>query len=525
MEQLNNVLPESQEVKPADVNYVRKADSPLLNKVRQNFGIFGGISLAFGVLYALLFYKAGFGLNVTLFTTVMIILLTVMMNKLSIPMKKDTYFYYAGAFLLGVSSMLTASAELHFLNTIGTLFLLDLSILHQFHEDINWNFSKHFGKFISLPFRSIAAIGKPFMDSYYFLKNTKLIKNNRTKNIIIGVAVSLPFLWIVILLLSNADLLFQKITKSAFRFIFSPNIISVFLMIIFGFLVCYSIICGAASDSGRTEVEKSGKKADSAIAVTAMTLLCLVYALFCGIQFMYLFSNGLFTLPEGFTYAEYARRGFFELMVVTFINIILMLLCTTFFEENKALRIILIIMTACTYIMIASATYRMFLYIRAYHLTFLRLFVLLSLLIDVFVLAGIIVNIYKKSFPLFRYCVAVVSVCYIAFSFARPDYLIASYQISHDETIDGEDIVFFIRELSMDAAPVVLPLIDDYEPKSISVNRENQYTYYSLDMIENYISSYYDDINATEKDKDIRSFNYSYYKAIQYKNKYLKMNN
>ena len=188
-----------------------------------------------------------------------------------------------------------------------------------------------------------------------------------------------------------------------------------------------------------------------------------LYAVFCTIQLIYLFADGLFTLPTEFTFAEYARSGFFELLAVTIINISLMLICNTIFKDNKLLRFLICFMTSCTYIMIASATYRMLLYISAYHLTFLRIFVLLVLFIDVFILAGIMISQYKKEFPLFRYCVIVISFCYIAFSFTKPDYFIASYLEQHKNVLSMDDMVYLVNDLSLDAAPIVIPLINIQE--------------------------------------------------------------
>ena len=57
---------------------------------------------------------------------------------------------------------------------------------------------------------------------------------------------------------------------------------------------------------------------DGIITLTVLLLLDLVYVLFVAIQFKYFFSG---TLGDGYTYAEYARRGFFELLFVTLINL------------------------------------------------------------------------------------------------------------------------------------------------------------------------------------------------------------
>ncbi|MFR8843973.1 MAG: DUF4153 domain-containing protein [Waltera sp.] len=51
---------------------------------------------------------------------------------------------------------------------------------------------------------------------------------------------------------------------------------------------------------------------------------------FSGIQIFGLFL-GKMQLPEGYTYAQYAREGFFQLLAVSILNLILVLVCLSFF--------------------------------------------------------------------------------------------------------------------------------------------------------------------------------------------------
>ncbi|HWT77137.1 MAG TPA: DUF4173 domain-containing protein [Mobilitalea sp.] len=522
MEQFNMNLPEhsQEEIRPADVvAFERKPESPLLTKVRQNFGLYGGISFIFGAFFAILFYKAGIGLNILLFTLIIVALLTVIMKKLSIPVKSGTNYYYAGAILLALSTTLTASGILQFINFIGILLLLDLSLLHQFYEDRLWEFMKHLLRMIGLPFYCLASVYMPFVDCINFMKHTKVFKNDKTRNIFLGVVISIPFLWMVTALLASADLLFGKLTKKLFDVIFSADIFGIAFMILFGFFACYCIICASVARVGMAE-KQSGAKADSSIAITFMTILSLVYLLFCGIQVAYLFAKGLFVLPAEFTYAEYARRGFFELLAVAIMNVSLILICKAFFQESKLLRVIVTVMTVCTYIMIVSATYRMLLYIGAYHLTFLRLFVLLSLLIIALVLTGVIASEYVQGFPLFQYCVAVVSICYIAFSFSKPDYFIAEYLIDHTVLLDREDMTYLTYELSLDAAPAVHPILADSNRwTNGNLSDENNYdreiNSYDGQTPEFIANDYYQRIASVYSDREIRDFNYAVYLANQ----------
>jgi hypothetical protein len=444
MEQLNNALPIIKEEKTeAAANLQNNMESPLLRQVRQKFEITGFLSLIYGCLYAFSFYDASMGINALFFTGVMVILLILVMKKFDVPMKNTTYLYYCASLLLGLSSSLTANGKIQAMNTIGTIFLLNLSLLHQLHEDGKWEFAEHFGKMIGMLFYGFASIPMPFVDSIRYMKRTRFFKNDRVRNVFLGLLLSVPILWLLIVLLSGADILFSDMTIKIFTTFFSPTIFIIGILILFGFFSCYCILCGAAAQT--RQKERTGyRKGNSAIAETVMFLICIVYAVFCGFQFLYLFAGGFFALPEGITYSEYARGGFFQLLAVTIINVALMVMCTTFFEESRLLRILLTLMTACTYIMIFSAGYRMLLYVAAYKLTFLRLLVLLALVIIALVLAGVIVSVFKKSFPLFRYSVAVITICYISFSLARPDYWIAAYLIQQKPVLEEEDAAFLL---------------------------------------------------------------------------------
>ncbi len=515
MEQQNNVLPVKQEDKcQSALTSEHKPVAPLLDKVRQKFGFYGGISLLFGGLFASLFFRAWIGLNALLFTAIMIAMLYLIMKKLVIKIKTGTWFLYFGALLLGFASFLTASTILQFLNSIGILLLLDLSLLHQLNEDRQWDFTKYIGRMFSLIGYSLITIGMPFTDSVRYMKTTKYLKNERLRNILIGVIVSIPVLLITTTLLSGADQLFGELTGRIFRHVFSSDIFAFFCLLILGFLACYCILCGALMKAD-TDISKPFVKADASIAITFISIVSLMYLVFCGIQILYLFANGLFTLPAEFTFAEYARKGYFELLAVTMINISIILLCRSIFDENKWLRFLVIIMTSCTYVMIASAAYRMYLYITAYHFTFLRLFVVLTLFIDAFVLAGIIISEYNKKFPFFPYCVVVTMACYLVFSFVKPDAFIAASLYKEKEKLNLEDLNYLTQKLSLDAAPYVIAILEDTSRLDLKTQEEPVYGYNEPQTYEDCKTYYFDRITYAEEKSGLRDFNLSLYYAVR----------
>lgn len=470
-------------------------NSTLINKLQHNFGFFGSLSFIFGIIATILFYKAGIGLNSFIFTIIMVSILIIVSKKLKVAIKKDAAYRFIGAILLGLSNVLSSSENLQVLNSIGILLLLEVSLIRLFSVRKSLSFTEDLYNIIKLPFMAFVSLGMFFVNGNRYVKNRKLIKNEKLRNILIGCVIAIPFMIITIALLSSADLLFGKIAKAMFEWILYRDFYVIILLIILGTLFCYSLLYGATKENKSSIQEKA--KANSTIGITVSTLLLLLYILFCSIQILYLFAGGLFSLPDELTYAEYARRGFFELLAVTCFNIILILISVNVFEENRLLRTLLTGITACTYIMIASAAYRMLLYISAYHLTFLRLFVLLFLLIDALLLLGVMISLYRKDFPLFGYSVSVISLCYLIFSFSKPDYHIAKYFITYTEEITSEDITFLTKDLSYDAAPVVVPFL------------KGQYEYNN----NTYIDSYYRGVEIRGDRRDIRDFNFSYQKA------------
>ncbi|WP_409270113.1 DUF4153 domain-containing protein [Neobacillus sp. SCS-31] len=201
------------------------------------------------------------------------------------------------------------------------------------------------------------------------------------KKILIGAAVSLPVLAVVLNLLISADSQFERIL-SGFPDWFSISGETVFRIVaalfytfaFFGFL--------QVNLKRRLEIHqlKNGGPAGLVDPVTALTVLVIldaVYVLFVAVQFKYFFSG---TLGEGFTYAEYARRGFFELVFVSLINLSVTVAVLTF-SKNGGLRLwrtvqgALSVLVLATGVILTSAFMRLMMYEEAYGFTFTRVLV------------------------------------------------------------------------------------------------------------------------------------------------------
>lgn len=437
----------------------RAGEAPLVKKMRENYGFFGRYCLLCGVLFSFCLYKNPNGITWPVLIFGMLGVAYGMLKKIGLTVKKDTAVYCIGMGLLGISTSMTCSGFLVFFNLAGILLLFLTAMMHQFYVDEKWSFPAAVKNLIIICFASAGRIFWPFVHGFAYFTEAREEADEgrrRTTAVGLGILIAAGLLAVIFPMLLRSDLIFKGMFKKAFCNVEFGSCFGVLFLILVGFVSSYGFF-GALCSMQFEETEEKRKAYNPLIAVTFAGILASVYTLYAGIQVLFLFLK-LGGLPDGVTYSEYAREGFFELLFVGVVNFILVLVCMALFRGNKLLNGLLTVICCCTFIMIASAVYRMLLYVQTYHLTFLRILVLWFLILLAFVMAGVTVSIYRKSFPLFRYIVAAVGCGYILFSFARPDRVIAEYNLKHMEKVSMYDVQYLLYCLSDDAAPVAAEL-------------------------------------------------------------------
>ena len=317
---------------------------------------------------------------------------------------------------------------------------------------------------------------RPFSDfvAHIKLKNKDVDTSEKKKTVcavLIGLAIAVPLLLVIVPLLCSADMVFKNIlTTINIDFSLTEELYHTVMMVltaVFVFLSAYAIITSMIAKELKIKVNGLGTK-NPVIAITFTGIIGAVYILFCIIQLLYLFSGSV-ALPKGYTYAEYAHEGFYQLLTVCIINIVMVSVCRSFFKESKVLKALLTAIAGCTYIMIASSAMRMILYIDVYHLTFLRLFVLWFLAVLCFWLAFLIASMYIKKFPVFRAGMVTITIAFLVFIYSNPEYRIAKYDIEasgSNLSAQSSDVSYIKWSLSYDAVPALAGnemLINEYK--------------------------------------------------------------
>ncbi|WP_233476007.1 DUF4153 domain-containing protein [Paenibacillus sonchi] len=201
-------------------------------------------------------------------------------------------------------------------------------------------------------------------------------------------------------------------------------------------------------------------KVDPVILTTILTVINTVYVLFVSLQFSYLFGAWDGILPEGSTYADYARSGFLELILVTSINFVLLLLSLHSTGPAAArlrtiVNFLLYILVLCSVVMLYSAYSRLALYEEAYGYTYIRFLVHAFMIFLGLLLVLAAVRISRVHFPLAPCCLALGLFSYVLINYIGMDHIIAKQNIQRYETSGILDTSYLSR-LSPDVTPLLI---------------------------------------------------------------------
>ncbi|MCC9704975.1 DUF4173 domain-containing protein [Streptomyces sp. MNU76] len=185
-----------------------------------------------------------------------------------------------------------------------------------------------------------------------------------------------------------------------------------------------------------------------------------LFAVFNAVQLAVLFGGYDAVLKEtGQTYAQYARQGFWQLLMATLLTLLVIVIALRWAprtrpSDRSLVRGVLGTLCVLALVVVASAVRRMDMYVEAYGLTRLRISVLtvelwLGLVIVLIMAAGV-----WGARWLPRAVAASAVAVVLAFGLVSPDGLIAERNVERYETTGRFDLPY-ARGLSADAVPAL----------------------------------------------------------------------
>ena len=290
-----------------------------------------------------------------------------------------------------------------------------------------------------------------------------------------GLLVAAPLVAVFGALFMSADAVFEALVTSVFRFDVEWLLGHVLLFSVLAWLAAgylHGFLTGTALPLLSDSLDRSGPGAVTARGpagttevITALSAVALLFLLFVAVQSRYLFgADTLVQVTPGLTYADFARRGFFELVFASVLVVPLLLVAdwvtgerggraAWVFRSVAGLQIVLVLAVA------ASALHRLRLYYESYGLTASRLYALVLLVWIAAMLCWLAATVLRGRRERFAFGALTSGLATIALLFAvNPDAVVARTNVARMASAGTPERfdVAYATTLSADAVPILL---------------------------------------------------------------------
>lgn len=284
--------------------------------------------------------------------------------------------------------------------------------------------------------------------------------------VILGVCLAVPVVAVLIPLLISADAAFEGLLD----LLPETDWAEIFNTILWGVLAAYILYTRGAALQHLPKTQREAKERKGLNAITVNTVLIavvFVYLVYLASQLAYFVGGFAGILPEEYTLAEYARRGFFEMGWLCAINLSVMALSMGLVTaKGKApllTRLLCLFIGLVTLFLVATASAKMVLYIGSYGLTRMRVLTEVFMVWLAVVTAVVCVWIFRPKTSYMK-CALVLGLVFCAvLMWADVDsqvtkYNVRAYQSGRLDTVDirhlqslNDSAVPYLEELTQDS--------------------------------------------------------------------------
>lgn len=467
------------------------------NSIKIKLSVYGMLT-AVSFIYLILAHNPG--ISVPVFTIIQFVsIFTLIIKRQEAKNKKGLLmfipifilsfnYYLSGSYLWGAPNFLCI---ILMYSTMVAILTDNLPV-----KELNFKFLFKILEHVIVPLRNFSIPFK-WLNKY----KSDDTKKRLHSSIMLGIFISLPFVVFLLIMLSSADLVFSGKVENTMEWFSRMLDMELIFKIIFGMIaglymfgLLYIVFSEKKSPDSKNAfftLEIRPKNADTIVINILLSSILLVYTMFIFIQFKYLFAGS--ALPENLNFAEYARRGFFELIFLSFLNIGLILVTVYLYNEkiyvqtnkwSNLTKMFMLYLCAVTFVMLISSFYRMYLYDQEYGFTRLRVLVYGFLIfesIGLIVTAAFIVKPRLNIMAVYM----IIGLCYyLCLNVVQIDYIIAKHNVDMylSKETDSLDIDY-LMSLSVDAAPQIARLLDN---SNADIMTRYKADLYFKDIEENY---------------------------------------
>lgn len=402
------------------------------------------------IWYIILFYKIPLGLSVILFLIPLMIIIYLTLKKNKKIIDKRGLILIIPILLLSATYFIFDN---QFFKTLNS-FMIPILIILLYIMTIRptYNVIDIVADEICIILNPLEKIGDVLSEVSKKI-STKLHLKEETKKKIKAFLIVLPLVIIIIFLLSSADMIFENLLsiilsipkKLLNHFNFFDFVLRMIITIAF-FIYLSATLIYLLKSYQTEEREKKNKTKRNEVDTIKILLIILnvIYLIFDIIQIKSLL---LHSVGKSISYANYARQGFFQLMVVSVINLGVILFTKKYDnqKENKKIKILSIILVFLTFIIIISSFTRMYYYEQEYGYTLLRLLVYITLFTETICLIPTLIYIWNDKFNIIKSYMIIIITIYVVINYINIDKVIAIRNIERYFKKDDIDIEYLMN--------------------------------------------------------------------------------
>lgn len=495
-----------------------------------------------GISSDLLFYRSAPGISFFIFIALGAAFSAFLAKRSGRDVSKEQILILSAAVLLSADVFLRASFFLLFFNIIGSVYLAALFFTLFTNKNL-----VDFGLLNYVFSPLIYAVRSLFSASGFIEKHREpqekagITVSPKFLGVLKGVIIAVPFLIIFSSLLSSADTVFKAYLDNLVNIridvdlaVLTVRIFKIFILSFF-FVGVFALALKGRKSETIARAGGSQKVIGFTETATILGLVELLFLSFIAIQFYYLFGGRdyVWGIDKYITYSEYARSGFYELIMTALISFLLIFCLDEFGKkegarENKIFKILSGVLASEIIIILLSSFSRLSLYIDGYGYTFQRFlaFALLFWIGTIFILFLYKIIAAKKEGFFLAGAFSFSVVFWILMNILDPDAFIAQKNIERIKAGKEPDLSY-LSSLSEDAVPEIAGIfsansgINDEVKEKIAMHLYYRYNSRELwsrntDGLGNFENPKFSELlEKRGQNQDWRSFNVSKNSALK----------
>jgi len=428
-------------------------------------------ALFLGIAFDILFWKKAPGISFFIFIALCLAAGYLLLQAQHIYSARKNLFLLVPIIFFSVMTFTRSDPFTSFLNYTLTLF--SAAVLVMTYRSGLWilyglsdyvaNTFHLIGSMLSLGWAQITHTG-----SQQKINNGRKYINNIWP-VVRGLLLAIPILLVFTVLFSSADLIFAQRIDDFLVYLNPEKLAEIIFRGSYILVIAYFLIGIIGHAEGRSQNKKLIGLDKPTVApflgFTEASIILgsvlLLFSAFVIIQFQYFFSGQANIIIEGFTYSEYARRGFGELVSVAVFSLMLLRSLSTITkrESNKQKKNfsgLVVGLVFLVIIILASSYQRLFLYESAYGFSQLRTYSHVFMIwLGILLIAVVAIEIFKRQRAFANIALLVLMGFTVSLNTLNVDSFIVRQNINR--AVKGKELdASYLSTLTSDAVPTLV---------------------------------------------------------------------